>query len=205
MTTGPGLLVLRADLLMAMGDPAAVSAYREALELAGESERRRLVARLARAAVMAGDLDTAEVSLEGIEPDGGPDDGEILLAQGHTAFYTSNYPKAAEVAEEARRRVLAGDKSWQVLDLVSSRAFSPTSGANGSTACGASCADPRRSRGGERRLRLPLPGRVPALRPDALRRRDRDGAGLRATALRSGALRGGLRLGAHRRGGALEG
>ena len=29
------LLVLRADLLMAMGDPAAVSAYREALELAG--------------------------------------------------------------------------------------------------------------------------------------------------------------------------
>ena len=55
------LLVLRADLLMAMGDPAAVSAYREALELAGESERRRLVARLARAAVMAGDLDTAEV------------------------------------------------------------------------------------------------------------------------------------------------
>ena len=113
------LLVLRADLLMAMGDPAAVSAYREALELAGESERRRLVARLARAAVMAGDLDTAEVSLEGIEPDGGPDDGEILLAQGHTAFYTSNYPKAAEVAEEARRRVLAGDKTWQVLDLVS--------------------------------------------------------------------------------------
>jgi tetratricopeptide (TPR) repeat protein len=113
------LLALRADLLMAMGDPASVSAYREALELADDGERRRLRARLARAAVMAGDLDTAEVSLEGIEPDGGPDDGEILLAQGHTAFYTSNYPKAAEVAEEARRRVLAGDKTWQVLDLVS--------------------------------------------------------------------------------------
>jgi len=113
------LLVLRADLLMAMGDPAAVSAYREALELAGKDERRRLVVRLARAAVMVGDLDTAEVSLEGIEPDGGPDDGEILLAQGHTAYFRSDYPKAAEVAEEARRRVLAGDKTWQVLDLVS--------------------------------------------------------------------------------------
>ena len=41
------LLVLRADLLMAMGDPAAVSAYREALELAGES-RAASVGRPAR-------------------------------------------------------------------------------------------------------------------------------------------------------------
>jgi DNA-binding SARP family transcriptional activator/tetratricopeptide (TPR) repeat protein len=113
------LLVLRADLLMALGDPSAVSAYREALEQAEPPARRRLLARLARAAVMSGDLDTAEASLEGIEPDGGPDDGEILLAQGHTAFFTSNYPRAAAVAEEARRRVLAGDKTWQVLDLVS--------------------------------------------------------------------------------------
>ena len=113
------LVALRADLLIALGDPAAVSAYREALELAEPADRRRLRARLARAAVMSGDLDTAEASLDGIEPDGGPDDGEILLAQGHTAFFTSNFPRAAAVAEEARRRVLSGDKSWQVLDLVS--------------------------------------------------------------------------------------
>ena len=113
------LVALRADLLMALGDPAAASAYREALEHAEPPDRRRLLARLARAAVMSGDLDTAEASLEGIEPDGGPDDGEILLAQGYTAFFASNYSQAAAVAEEAGRRVLAGDKTWQVLDLVS--------------------------------------------------------------------------------------
>ena len=113
------LAVLRADLLMALGDPAVVSAYREAREVTEVGVHRRLRARLARAAVMSGDLDTAQVTLEGIEPDGGADDGEILLAQGYTAFFGSDYQKASAVAEEARRRVLAGDKTWQVLDLVS--------------------------------------------------------------------------------------
>jgi tetratricopeptide (TPR) repeat protein len=113
------IAALRADLLMALGDPGAVSAYREALELAAPADRRRLTARLARAAVMSGDIDTAEVALEDVEPDGGPDDGEILLAQGHTAFFTADFQRAATVAEEARRRVLAGEQTWQVLDLVS--------------------------------------------------------------------------------------
>lgn len=113
------LATLRADLLMVLGDPAAVIGYREALELAPPAVRRRLRARLARAAVMSGDLDTAAAALDGVEPDGGLDDGEILLAQGHTAFFTADYRRAAAVAEEARRRVLGGDKTWQVLDLVS--------------------------------------------------------------------------------------
>ena len=69
--------------------------------------------------MMTGDIETAEMALEGVEPDGGPDEASLLLAQGHAAFFTSNFAKAAAIAEEARRRVLAGDKSWQVLDLMS--------------------------------------------------------------------------------------
>jgi hypothetical protein len=67
---------------------------------------------------MAGDLETATAAIDGIEPDGGPDDGEILLAQGNLAYFSSDFDRAWTVAEIARRRVLAGDKSWQVLDLV---------------------------------------------------------------------------------------
>jgi DNA-binding SARP family transcriptional activator/tetratricopeptide (TPR) repeat protein len=113
------LAALRADVLMALGDPAAVSAFREALELADPDDRRRLRARLARAAVMSGDVDTANAALEGMRLDGGAADGEILLAQGYAAFFSADFEGAAAVAEEARRRVLGGDQTWQVLDLVS--------------------------------------------------------------------------------------
>jgi DNA-binding SARP family transcriptional activator/tetratricopeptide (TPR) repeat protein len=113
------LLALRADLLTAVGDPRAVPAYREALDIAAPGTTRLLRARLARVAVMSGDLPTAAAALEGVELDGGPDDGEILLARGHVAFFTSDFDGAWEIAEEAQRRILGGDKNWQVLDLVS--------------------------------------------------------------------------------------
>ena len=113
------LLALRADLLMAIGDPTALTAYREALAVADPVLQHTLRARLARAAVMSGDLDTAEATLEGLEPNGGPADAEILLARGHLAFLRSDFETAWAVAEEAQRRVLAGDRSWQVLDLAS--------------------------------------------------------------------------------------
>jgi DNA-binding SARP family transcriptional activator/tetratricopeptide (TPR) repeat protein len=113
------VLALRANLLMAIGDPTATAAYREALEGADPPAQRRLRARLARAAVMSGDLETAAAALDGIAPDGGPDDGEILLAQGNIAFLSSDFDRAWAIAEEARQRVLLGDQSWQVLDLIS--------------------------------------------------------------------------------------
>ena len=112
------LLALRADLLMAIGDPTATAAYREALDASEPSMQRRLRARLARAAVMSGDLDTADAALAGLEPDGSEEDGEILLAQGHLAFYSSDFERAWDISETARQRVLAGDKNWQVLDLI---------------------------------------------------------------------------------------
>ncbi len=112
------LLQLRADLLIALGDPTAIGACREALDGAPADRRPLLRARLSRAAIMAGDLDTAAAALDGVTLSGGPDDGEILLAQGNLAWFSSDFDRARDISEDARRRVLAGDKNWQVLNLV---------------------------------------------------------------------------------------
>jgi len=112
-------LALRGDLLNAIGDPMAVSAYREALEGAPEADRRRLRARLARSAVMSGDLDTAAAALEGLEPDGGEDDADILLARGNYAYFVADFATAEAVAGAAQRLILSGQQNWKVLDLVS--------------------------------------------------------------------------------------
>jgi DNA-binding SARP family transcriptional activator/tetratricopeptide (TPR) repeat protein len=113
------LLALRADLLLAVGDPAVIGAYREALDGAPVTLQPRLRARLARAAIMSGDVETATAALDGVEPDGGPYDAEILLAKANVAFFGADLDTAWSITEEAQRRILAGEKSWQVLDLVS--------------------------------------------------------------------------------------
>jgi DNA-binding SARP family transcriptional activator/tetratricopeptide (TPR) repeat protein len=114
-------LSLRADLLTAIGDPMAGSAYREALGGAGPADARRLRARLANSAVMAGDLATAAAALEGLGTDGGADDADILLARGKYAFFTADFDAARVAAEQAQRLILAGERNWQVLDLVTLR------------------------------------------------------------------------------------
>ncbi len=112
------LLQLRANLLIALGDPAAIGACREAMDGAPADRRPLLRARLSRAAIMAGDLDTAAAALDGVALSGGPDDAEILLAQGHLAWFSSDFDRAWDISRDARRRVLAGDKNWQVLNLI---------------------------------------------------------------------------------------
>lgn len=112
-------LSLRADLLNAIGDPLAPAAYREALEGADPDAARRLRVRLARCAVMAGDIDTAMAALAGVDTDGGAEDADILLARGKCAYFLADYPGAQAAADEAQQLVLAGDRSWVVLDLVS--------------------------------------------------------------------------------------
>ena len=122
--TGPcrtRALSLRADLLTAIGDPMAGPAYREALGGAGRADRRRLRARLANSAVMAGDLATAAAALDGLGTDGGADDADILLARGKYAFFTADFDAARVAAEQAQRLILAGERNWQVLDLVTLR------------------------------------------------------------------------------------
>jgi len=114
-------LSLRADLLTAIGDPMAGPAYREALGGAGPADARRLRARLANSAMMAGDLATAAAALDGLDTDGGADDADILLARGKYAFFTADFDAARIAAEQAQRLILAGERNWQVLDLVTLR------------------------------------------------------------------------------------
>jgi DNA-binding SARP family transcriptional activator/tetratricopeptide (TPR) repeat protein len=110
------LLALRADLLLVVGDPAAIGAYRDALDGAPAEAQPKLRARLARAAIMAGDVPTATAALEGVEDEL---DAEILLAKAHVAFFTADLDEAYAISEQAERLVLGGERSWQVLDLVS--------------------------------------------------------------------------------------
>lgn len=121
--SGPDLLRLlsmRADFLMASADMGAVDAYRDALAVAEDpTVQSRLRARLARAATIAGDLDTATVALDGLKPDGSPDDAVLLLARGILALYQGDLAVAEDAAAQARRRVaLSRPEEWQMLDLV---------------------------------------------------------------------------------------
>ncbi|MFL5911734.1 MAG: hypothetical protein ACJ768_14315 [Gaiellaceae bacterium] len=111
-------LSLRGDLLNAIGDPMAVSAYREALDGADPIAARRLRVRLARCALMSGDLQTAAAALDRVETDGGVDDADILLVRGKCAFFASDFEAAQAATDEAQKLLLAGEHNWQVLDLV---------------------------------------------------------------------------------------
>ena len=137
------LLALRADLLMAVGEPAAVGAYREALDGAPAASQRRLRARLARAAIMAGDIDTATATLAGVEPDGGPDDSEILLAKGIVAFFTADLDTAWALAEEGAAAASSpARRPGRCSTSSPCRGSSPTTAGSGSTGSAPSCASP---------------------------------------------------------------
>ncbi|WP_194411011.1 ATP-binding protein [Microbacterium cremeum] len=113
------LLARRADLLMAMGSPDAVDAYRDAAAVATGTDRRLLRARLSRVLAYSGELDTARAALAGLEPEGDAADAAILLAQAVVAYFAGDLDGAWEVTVLARERVDLGDAGWQVLDLVS--------------------------------------------------------------------------------------
>lgn len=133
------VLAMRADLLMACADAGAVDAYREALAVAPDrASKARLRARLARAATFAGDLETAAVALDGLEPAGTADDVDLLLAKGNLALFP--------ICRPPRRRQprCAGESHWMppVIGRGSTssdwRDFSRTPGVSGSSSC-ASC------------------------------------------------------------------
>jgi DNA-binding winged helix-turn-helix (wHTH) protein/tetratricopeptide (TPR) repeat protein len=111
-------LSLRADALTAAGDPSAVAAYREALDVAPAAERPGVRARLARAAILSGDLASAEEALHGLEPDGGPDDAAILLATGMLAYFTGDLDRADAAVERLRARALAPGAPDRLLDVI---------------------------------------------------------------------------------------
>jgi DNA-binding SARP family transcriptional activator len=113
------LLALRADLFSACADLGALNAYREALEVETDpTARTRLRTRLARAATVAGDLETAQLALDGLDLDGSDNDAALLLARGNLAFYLNDFTAADAAASEARRRIALGARSWRLFDLV---------------------------------------------------------------------------------------
>ena len=114
------LLALRADLLSACGDLGAVEAYREALAATSDPVTRAWVrTQLARAATYAGDLDTAELALAGLELDGGDNDAALLLARGNLAYFRHDFAAADEAAAEAHRRIgLGAGGSWRLFSLI---------------------------------------------------------------------------------------
>jgi DNA-binding winged helix-turn-helix (wHTH) protein len=111
-------LSLRADALAGSGDSGAVAAYRQALAKAGASQTPALRARLARAAAMSGDLSSAEEALAGLEPDGGPDDGPILLARGMYAYFAGDLAGAQDAAERARLLAFVPGAADRMLDVI---------------------------------------------------------------------------------------
>ncbi|GGM12100.1 BREX system ATP-binding domain-containing protein [Dactylosporangium sucinum] len=111
------VLALRADVLGATGDPAALPAYRQAISHARPLERRRLRARMASIALHAGDFDTAAAALDGLHPDGGPHDSTILLARGGLAYFTGDLDTALVAADEAIRSV-DGGSGWERLQMI---------------------------------------------------------------------------------------
>lgn len=114
----PILLARRGDLLMALGDPAAVEAYTEAARVTTGTLHRLVRARLGRAASVGGDLATARSALAGLELEGDDADASLLLAQGNVAYFTGDIDTARKVAAQARERLRGVDDPWHLVDLV---------------------------------------------------------------------------------------
>jgi len=112
------LLARRGDLLMALGNPEAVPAYREAAAITEGTEHRLVRARLARAACFAGEFDTAAAALAGVGLEEDAADGPLLLARGNLAYFTGDVDAAWEAATAARRLLLTPDDPWHYVDLV---------------------------------------------------------------------------------------
>lgn len=114
----PRLLARRGDLLQALGDPDAVTAYQEAAAITTGSEQRLVRARLARAAAMAGEQAVAEEAIAGLEPEGDEADVAILLARGHLAYFRGDVEEASRIAHEGRLLASATDDPAQRMELV---------------------------------------------------------------------------------------
>ena len=112
------LLSLRADVLAGMGDPGAVGAFQRALQEAEGPNRRVIRAKMARAAMLAGDVESASVILDGLEPDGGPFDGPVLFAKGMLAYMTGDLESAERAATEARKHALHESAPTSMLDVL---------------------------------------------------------------------------------------
>jgi tetratricopeptide (TPR) repeat protein len=72
---------------------------------------------------MEGDLDTAAAVLDGLEPDGGPADVPILLAQGNLAYFRGDIDAAWRASDQVCGLVRPDENTWQRLDLLTLQAL----------------------------------------------------------------------------------
>jgi DNA-binding SARP family transcriptional activator/tetratricopeptide (TPR) repeat protein len=114
----PRLLARRGDLLLALGDPEAVTAYQEAIAVTRGTEHRLVRARLARAAGFAGDFDTARAAVAGLDQQGDAADGPILMARGTLAYFSGDIDTAWDIAGQARELLQTPDDPRHLADLV---------------------------------------------------------------------------------------
>jgi len=96
------LLALRADLLFAVGDPVAPTAYGEAITEAKPGARVSLRIRQSRAYLAAGDATAAQAALNGVAATTPGDRASLLLARGLVAWHDEDLAGAQTAAEEAR-------------------------------------------------------------------------------------------------------
>lgn len=112
------LLTLRAAALAGTGDATAIQVYREALSLTEPGDAVELRAGLARAAMFAGDLETAADALDSIRDE----DAErpvVLLARAMLAYFRGDLDGADGLLEGARSAALASDSADRVVDVIS--------------------------------------------------------------------------------------
>ena len=97
----PGLLALRAQLLHGAGEPDALAAYIEAIEVAPAEQVPALRVRHARACMAAGDIAGAHAALEQFEPDRPENLGESIFVRGMMAWHVGDWERVRRVAAEA--------------------------------------------------------------------------------------------------------
>ena len=112
------LLALEAMALVATGDTSAPRYLREALALAGPEWVPMLRLGLAQASILSSDVDGAADALEGLELDGGPNDGAILLLRGMVAYFRGDIDAAELAARDARDLALAPGAPGALLDVI---------------------------------------------------------------------------------------
>ncbi len=96
------LLALRAELLLATGDPQAASAYDDALAVASVNRRPALQIRQGRAYLVAGDLASAVRVLDAAEAKLPVDCARRALTRGFVEWCAGNLEGVRRAAEEAR-------------------------------------------------------------------------------------------------------
>ncbi|MGZ4223558.1 MAG: ATP-binding protein [Solirubrobacteraceae bacterium] len=96
------LLALRAELLLATGDPQAAAAYDDALAVASVDRRAALQIRQGRAHLVAGDLASASRVLDAAEAKAPVDRARRALTRGFVEWCAGDLEGVRRAAEEAR-------------------------------------------------------------------------------------------------------